>query len=268
MRGRRCGRARGAGVRGQHRLRGSRPGAHRIRRPALAPGAPDPQSRCGSRGAARRDGGAWDAPAPRQYARPRPLGGSAGADRRTPRPTQWRRPAAGAEPGFGGRERRSGPSCPPRPPLDRKRRARGPGRKHAGAGGSRRAWPGAPGPGGEGGARAHQRHPGDDFAARHRRLEGPPPGASCGPDRRNVHRRPARHRHRLRCAHPRVASPSGPAAQRMQHVVVDAGLRDPGITPPGRCPDSGPLQYPLRAASARRGARSPRRHHCSGSRWR
>ena len=262
--GRGGGGARGAGVRSQHRLRGSRPGAHRIRGPATAPGASASSAtprESGSRSKRRRCAGCSCSAPIRSPAATR---GSPGADRRAPRPSQSRCPAAGAEPGFGGRERRSRSSRASRAALDRKGRARGPGRKHAGAGGSRRDWPGAPGPGGEGGARAHQRHPGDDLAALHRRPEGPPSGTRRGPDRRDVHRCAARHRHRLRRAHPRVASPSGPAAKRPQHVVADAGLRDPGVAPARRCPHSGSLQHTLRTAGARSGARSPRRHHGQG----
>ena len=110
----------------------------------------------------------------------------------------------------------------------------------------------------EGRARPHQRHAGDDLAARAVVPRCAPSRAGRGPRGRALDRCAPRHRHRLRPAAARVAGASGAACFRREPVVADARLRHPGIPPGGRRTGAGPVQRALRSPGARGGARRAR----------
>ena len=162
--------------------------------------AADPEPCRGARRAARRRSGARDAGASREYPRPRILRGAAGGHRSADRPARCRGAAGRAEPGLGRRQRRPRSAGPPGAASARVRTGsdRWPDQERGGRAAPRRA--GSSGAGIERRARPHQRYPGHDLAACAVMPGCAPPGADRGPRRGALHRRVARHRHRVRPA--------------------------------------------------------------------
>ena len=189
---------------------------------------------------------------------PRPFRRTGAGRRGADRPARCRGAAARAEPGIGRGERgpcaagSSGPAPdrvragPDRRPDRSRRRGAAPRRARAARART------------EGGARPHQRHAGDDLAARAVVPRCAPSRAGRRPRRRALHRSAPRHRHGLRPAAARVAGASWAACFRREPVVADARLRHPGIPPGGRRAGAGPVQRALRSPGPRGGARRAR----------
>ncbi len=201
-------------LRRQHRLRRPRERPHPRRQAAAAAGTAAAQPRRRHGRAVARRGGARDAAAARQHAGAGALGGAAGGGGGAARAPRARPAAGGAQPRLGGRQRRPRAARAPGAAADRAGQGAGGGRRAAGRRRPRRARPRAARPRGEGRAGAHQRHPGDDGAARPRRAGDASAGAARRPHRRALHRRAARHRRRLRRAAARAAPLRRAAGER------------------------------------------------------